>query len=171
MQFQNSLAQDGTTKAFNNMGEIFNKFATTFDSILSGLLSDPKIGKAINDMFKAIEGAGDGLANTLKSDVIPKFVNGIADLVKGDTLTKLAKGFGNMVDKVMAFIANLADFDISTALFGGTVKTIDEDGAEINEKVTGLFDGVDLGAKFSDCLLYTSPSPRDLQGSRMPSSA
>ena len=149
---QNSLAQDGTTKAFNNMGEIFNKFATTFDSILSGLLSDPKIGQAINDMFSAIEGAGDGLANTLKSDVIPKFVNGIADLVKGDTLTKLAKGFGNMVDKVMAFITNLADFDISTALFGGTVKTIDEDGAEINEKVTGLFDGVDLGAKFSEMI-------------------
>ena len=27
------------------------------------------------------------------------------------------------------------------------------------------------GKKTRDCLLYTSPSPRDLQGSRMPSSA
>ena len=27
------------------------------------------------------------------------------------------------------------------------------------------------GAKYSDCLLYTSPSPRDRQKSRMPSSA
>ena len=31
----------------------------------------------------------------------------------------------------------------------------------------------DLAAywKFNDCLLYTSPSPRDISGSRMPSSA
>ena len=27
------------------------------------------------------------------------------------------------------------------------------------------------GARFNDCLLYTSPSPRDQRGSRMPSSA
>ena len=29
----------------------------------------------------------------------------------------------------------------------------------------------DVVALFSDCLLYTSPSPRDQRGSRMPSSA
>ena len=29
----------------------------------------------------------------------------------------------------------------------------------------------ELDDKFSDCLLYTSPSPRDISGSRMPSSA
>ena len=29
----------------------------------------------------------------------------------------------------------------------------------------------DLNACFIDCLLYTSPSPRDQRGSRMPSSA
>ena len=28
-----------------------------------------------------------------------------------------------------------------------------------------------LHAKYSDCLLYTSPSPRDVEESRMPSSA
>ena len=30
---------------------------------------------------------------------------------------------------------------------------------------------LDALAKFGDCLLYTSPSPRDRQKSRMPSSA
>ena len=42
----------------------------------------------------------------------------------------------------------------------------------------GAFDGVHLGhqalinmAKSISCLLYTSPSPRDQRGSRMPSSA
>ena len=30
---------------------------------------------------------------------------------------------------------------------------------------------IDLGDKYKDCLLYTSPSPRDQRGSRMPSSA
>ena len=32
----------------------------------------------------------------------------------------------------------------------------------------GVYNGV---KKFTDCLLYTSPSPRDLARSRMPSSA
>ena len=31
--------------------------------------------------------------------------------------------------------------------------------------------GADMGAAFGSCLLYTSPSPRDQRGSRMPSSA
>ena len=31
--------------------------------------------------------------------------------------------------------------------------------------------GAGLAAKYTDCLLYTSPSPRDQRGSRMPSSA
>ena len=30
---------------------------------------------------------------------------------------------------------------------------------------------IDTGGWISDCLLYTSPSPRDQRGSRMPSSA
>ena len=35
----------------------------------------------------------------------------------------------------------------------------------------GPLAGVPLGVKDMDCLLYTSPSPRDLSTSRMPSSA
>ena len=35
---------------------------------------------------------------------------------------------------------------------------------------TDIFDGLD-DEEYNDCLLYTSPSPRDQRGSRMPSSA
>ena len=35
----------------------------------------------------------------------------------------------------------------------------------------GLARGVEMGDIDNDCLLYTSPSPRDQRGSRMPSSA
>ena len=41
--------------------------------------------------------------------------------------------------------------------------------AEDNNIKTGVFDP--LGANITSCLLYTSPSPRDQRGSRMPSSA
>ena len=37
--------------------------------------------------------------------------------------------------------------------------------------ITPAEGGDDLFAHFKDCLLYTSPSPRDLSTSRMPSSA
>ena len=35
----------------------------------------------------------------------------------------------------------------------------------------GDFSGLQIGTLDKDCLLYTSPSPRDRQKSRMPSSA
>ena len=48
------------------------------------------------------------------------------------------------------------------------VKKLIRDGADIegyNDKLN------QIGAELGDCLLYTSPSPRDLSTSRMPSSA
>ena len=36
---------------------------------------------------------------------------------------------------------------------------------------TGMLNNVEQFSKANDCLLYTSPSPRDLSTSRMPSSA
>ena len=58
----------------------------------------------------------------------------------------------------------------------GWVGHVDVDGfnrkrmhlTEMNEVVRSKNDLVD---HFNDCLLYTSPSPRDQRGSRMPSSA
>ena len=38
-------------------------------------------------------------------------------------------------------------------------------------KVAGVKVGIVESVKLKDCLLYTSPSPRDQRGSRMPSSA
>ena len=39
------------------------------------------------------------------------------------------------------------------------------------DMVEKVLDGADLQSEDEICLLYTSPSPRDISGSRMPSSA
>ena len=39
------------------------------------------------------------------------------------------------------------------------------------DEMVGLLKGINIVAKKLGCLLYTSPSPRDISGSRMPSSA
>ena len=44
-------------------------------------------------------------------------------------------------------------------------------GADIREEVVHAVDRVSLNIQDGDCLLYTSPSPRDGLLSRMPSSA
>ena len=152
---QNSIAQGGTTKAFNNMGEIFNKFGTMFDQILSGVLSDPTVGKAINDMFSAISGAGDGLANTLKDRAIPKFVSAINEFVTGGGIQKLKEGIDSIIDGIANFIGNIGKFDLSTALFGA--KAGDEVNgqkitAEQAENMKGLFGDIGLGDLFSDMI-------------------
>ena len=149
---RNQIAQDGTTKSFNNMGEIFNKFGTMFDKIISGILSDPTVGKAINDMFSAITKAGDGLANTLGDKVIPKFVASINQFVTGGGIEKMMDGFENIIDSISNFISNITKFDLSTALFGGTGKTKDADGNEIEEEVKGLFGDLNLGEMFSNMI-------------------
>ena len=43
--------------------------------------------------------------------------------------------------------------------------------APAHPKEPGFFAFEDVNAQGLDCLLYTSPSPRDQRGSRMPSSA
>ena len=44
-------------------------------------------------------------------------------------------------------------------------------GNAINEMIDNNLQGVEFIAVNTDCLLYTSPSPRDAHESRMPSSA
>ena len=43
--------------------------------------------------------------------------------------------------------------------------------AEKKKSLLVVFQGMDSSGKDGVCLLYTSPSPRDQRGSRMPSSA
>ena len=45
--------------------------------------------------------------------------------------------------------------------------------ADISPNMTGIVSKIhfNVGQRFKNCLLYTSPSPRDQRGSRMPSSA
>ena len=59
----------------------------------------------------------------------------------------------------------------------GTFVGINDTNTELQEEITRVSDttGELVGTRFSStntaCLLYTSPSPRDQRGSRMPSSA
>ena len=51
----------------------------------------------------------------------------------------------------------------------------DREGDSMTNKGEGVInlecDNGGRGRKYDSCLLYTSPSPRDISGSRMPSSA
>ena len=51
------------------------------------------------------------------------------------------------------------------------VSRYEESGCPVFEDPIRAVRAVDALSRFSDCLLYTSPSPRDLSTSRMPSSA
>ena len=94
-------------------------------------------------------------------------------------------GIGN---EVMAEVLKIIDwmektkslsFDISERLVGGTA--YDKEGNSISDETMQVAMDCDAvlfgavgGAKWDNvesCLLYTSPSPRDRQKSRMPSSA
>ena len=61
-----------------------------------------------------------------------------------------------------------------TSHIGKDLRGVNLSGANLKRAV---FDGADLegadlsGADMRSCLLYTSPSPRDQRGARMPSSA
>ena len=44
-------------------------------------------------------------------------------------------------------------------------------GAKIADTAADIFNDAEIIVKVKDCLLYTSPSPRDAHESRMPSSA
>jgi len=60
----------------------------------------------------------------------------------------------------------------------GRVITVDDDGGADFSTIQAAIDDADEGdvvevqpGTYTGCLLYTSPSPRDQRGSRMPSSA
>ena len=69
----------------------------------------------------------------------------------------LAQRIGNREDVLIAAAAHIHDDEpVFTEFFG---------------EVDGAWQGVTGFERWKDCLLYTSPSPRDATLSRMPSSA
>ena len=64
---------------------------------------------------------------------------------------------GNLVDIAVGFVMGAAFTRLVTSFTGGIV--------------TPLISMITGDVKFDNCLLYTSPSPRDRTRSRMPSSA
>ena len=66
-------------------------------------------------------------------------------------------------------LRSLPGLAVSRAGSSGALTQIRVRGSEANQ-VLVLIDGVEAGNP-NTCLLYTSPSPRDQRGSRMPSSA
>ena len=52
-----------------------------------------------------------------------------------------------------------------------STEAITETAAKVKETVKAAAKKVEESAPAENCLLYTSPSPRDISGSRMPSSA
>ena len=77
----------------------------------------------------------------------------------GGVVDNLRGGQGNDV----LFAGSGATVGTTSIVFGGTG----------DDKINGGVDADDLrgGRGIDTCLLYTSPSPRDQRGSRMPSSA
>ena len=112
------------------------------------------IKKVLKDSFPSVDAA----VNAIHTSASAPATSISAGLIWFDTTNDLLK------------IRNEAnDAWITLAVSPLTSNSVDVD--------AGSIDGTPIGAasastgKFSSCLLYTSPSPRDLSTSRMPSSA
>ena len=74
---------------------------------------------------------------------------------------------GGRIGRVQDLVARLGD-DAHPPIVGAVIKIEGRNTFVPIRKIGGLADG---RMTFQGCLLYTSPSPRDRQKSRMPSSA
>ena len=104
----------------------------------------------------------------------------------------IGRGANDMKSSIAAFVTAVSNFSKINKKFGGSISLLitgDEEGIAINgtkkvveylrkrkEKIDFCLVGEPtnpnkLGEMIKICLLYTSPSPRDRQKSRMPSSA
>ena len=81
-------------------------------------------------------------------------------LLAGDVLTSVDDGTLFIIGDAQSNIVQLAQDANGNVLITGNDTT-----------VNGQSESVSISDQFSSCLLYTSPSPRDRQKSRMPSSA
>ena len=79
---------------------------------------------------------------------------------------------GNDRDQVKAIYAGEGDIAIvNTYYIGKLLASDNEEEVKAGESVSVFFPNQNRGTHINICLLYTSPSPRDRQKSRMPSSA
>ena len=89
-----------------------------------------------------------------------------------------------LIQGAEGLLADRAISEILAAHHGAQVTTLSADDVELgvitdslapslfgDTRIVVIKDIQDLTAECSDCLLYTSPSPRDYAASRMPSSA
>ena len=85
---------------------------------------------------------------------------------------KLTKSTMKLVNEA-EFKKLLSNLKIEETVSGGSVANSIVGLSQLGNKVgfIGKVNEDDLGDKYEDCLLYTSPSPRDAHESRMPSSA
>ena len=108
---------------------------------------------------------GGGLADA-------DFSNTLLQADNGDVLVKTGPGAygGTPVTQTGAANAINKNNSVSSPLGGNIATTRVSSLAVGSDNVNALLDGSNLKI-FTDCLLYTSPSPRDVEESRMPSSA
>ena len=101
------------------------------------------------------QGAMDGWVLTKRESVLAKAVNTMpVPHQKGDDMKRKKRAAKRTQRKTQLGVQKLE----TRKLMAGDVAMIDN--------VVSL-----TGTELNDCLLYTSPSPRDLSTSRMPSSA
>ena len=83
--------------------------------------------------------------------------------------TPLMVACGSSVEKAETFKLNAAGATFPAPLYNSWFQNFNkETGNQVNYQAVGSGAGV---RQYTACLLYTSPSPRDLSTSRMPSSA
>ena len=110
------------------------------------------LGQPGNVHFDDVEEGSVLLAAAIDEPAIPKVMNRVVLHERGEAADDFAKAFAKL-DKRLAEDNAIGSLDAYT------------DGEEVGATVLA-FPGRDR-----PCLLYTSPSPRDQRGSRMPSSA
>ena len=115
--------------------------------------------------------------------VIPLFKSGLTSLFTNYRPVSVPPAFSKILEKLVynRLVKYLEKYDIlSSNQYGfrknAVVHLYDKISAAIDSKQIALGLFIDLSKAFDTvnheiCLLYTSPSPRDQRGSRMPSSA
>ena len=130
--------------------------------ILKGI---SRIGRPMNDVLVAIENTGN-----LEIANLGKGLTWLATTAAGAPML----GFlGTVIGMVEAFfaLANAGSSANISVLAGGIYEALVTTVAGLAVGIVALFAYNALVARINGCLLYTSPSPRDISGSRMPSSA